>query len=438
MKTMEVPIGGGCSPCAVATVDVARYARASTFTSIEYKVLGGLIARQESRPAGGSGRWTADERLTLRPLVLPVDDVLDAIGASPTRWSLRFAVIHRCVHAMFRLQAPALAWSREQWLEVLHDTDADIRTQCMAVAYLLGGYRDLHFHFPKMNRWRFASRLLGSEALNASLLRLQAVLTGWGYAADARWYVREAMCDMALAVGSAQLEQIAVAFDATDLERESSPRIARAGHLVLRILATLGLCDLTAPDESGGGWVKGIATATDVLPEWIEWSRRWFDTSTLSRRTREDYLGALLKAGRWMTVRHPDAASPAAWTRPLAAEYVAAVDRMTLGEWSRMPRTRRYVEAVGLPLDPCTKAGHLGAVRAFFRDAQEWGWIAGRFDAGASSARRERYRLSSARSHASSRMTSGQSFSGPDSTLRPLIFPVMVGAAARRGIPSNW
>ena len=252
----------------------------------------------------------------------------------------------------------------------------------MAVAYLLGGYRDLHFEFPKTNRFRFASRLLGSHALDASFARVQAVLTGWGYAAAGRWEVREALCDMALTVGSGQLEEIAARFDAADLERESGPRIARAGRLLVRVLAALGLRESISTEANDVGWVKGRATAADVLPEWTRWSRRWFDTATLSRRTREEYMGALMKAGRWMTVHHPEAASPSAWTRSLAAEYVAAVDRMTLGEWSHMPHTRRYLEGVGRPLDPATKAAHLGAIRAFFRDAQEWGWIHGRFDAG--------------------------------------------------------
>ncbi|WP_337311207.1 tyrosine-type recombinase/integrase [Candidatus Aeolococcus gillhamiae] len=314
--------------------------------------------------------------------MLPIEDVVEAIGVSSTRPSPRVAVIHRCVHAMFRMQTPVWAWSRQQWVEILRHTDPDNRTHCMAVAYLVGGYRDLHFEFPKTNRYRFASRLLGSQALDDSFARLQAVLTGWGYAAASHAYVREALCDMALTTGSAQLEEIAARFDVADIARESGPRVARAGRLVLRVFGSLGLRDSTSTQADDGGWVKGRATAADVLPEWARWIRRWFDTSMLSRRTREEYLGALMKAGRWMTVHHPEAASPSAWTRSLAAEYVAAVDRMTLGEWSHMPHTRRYIDGVGLPLDPSTKAAHLGAMRAFFRDAQEWGWIDGRFDAG--------------------------------------------------------
>lgn len=65
---------------------------------------------------------------------------------------------------------------------------------------------------------------------------------------------------------------------------------------------------------------------------------------------------------------------PSDWTREVAAAYVAAVDRSTIGQWSTgAPRT-------GQPLKPVSKASNLTAVRQFFRDCQEWGWIPIRFN----------------------------------------------------------
>ena len=73
----------------------------------------------------------------------------------------------------------------------------------------------------------------------------------------------------------------------------------------------------------------------------------------------------------------PEAAAPESWTRELAAQCVAAIDRMVVGEWGR--RTSFDPSQLGKPVAPRTKETMLTAVRAFFRDLQEWGWIPRRF-----------------------------------------------------------
>jgi integrase len=86
----------------------------------------------------------------------------------------------------------------------------------------------------------------------------------------------------------------------------------------------------------------------------------------------------LLRAGRWVGATYPAATSPAAWTREIAAAYVAAVDRMHTGDWAAIwavpPKLR------GKPLGAAAKAAQLKTLSAFFRDCQEWGWIPRRFD----------------------------------------------------------
>ena len=87
----------------------------------------------------------------------------------------------------------------------------------------------------------------------------------------------------------------------------------------------------------------------------------------------------MLKAGRWAAREHPDSAGPEAWTRDLAITYVAAVDRLTIGELAA--RTERLAsQKVGKPLTPKAKMHHIAAMSAFFRDCQEWGWLPRRFD----------------------------------------------------------
>ena len=373
------PINHLLGPSRPITIDLARYAKLATLTDAESHLLKRYVARWER---GGHGcRWLPDERLGLQALLTPIRDVLDAIG--PTRTWEHSAVIHCLAQAMVQLDQSFWGWSREQWHQLLQDAGATYRPPCMAVAYLLCGYRDLHLDFPRMNRLRFAAHLLSRTAIDTAVARVEAVLARWSYAADAHYNVQQALCDMALVAGSAELEVIAGTFSLKDIEHHHNPRVARSARLVLRVLATLCLREDDPALEGGGASVKGLSYGTaDVLPEWLGWIGRWCETSALSPRTRAGYFRLLLKAGRWMTVHHPEASSPGAWTRTLAAEYVAAVDRMTLGEWAHLPPTRRVRENVGRPLQAPSKAGHLVAMRTFFRDAQEWGWIPVRFDPG--------------------------------------------------------
>lgn len=75
---------------------------------------------------------------------------------------------------------------------------------------------------------------------------------------------------------------------------------------------------------------------------------------------------------------HPDVVEPAQWTRETCAAWVAALDRMTIGEY--VQRRAGVDKRGGEPLSPRTKAGYLTATRTFFRDCQEWEWIPRRFD----------------------------------------------------------
>jgi hypothetical protein len=115
-----------------------------------------------------------------------------------------------------------------------------------------------------------------------------------------------------------------------------------------------------------------------VDPTWIAWVHRWESTSTLTRATRLHVRGCVFKAGRWLQIHHPTIAEPGAWTRDLCAAYVAAIDRMRVGDFTQ--RRGPVRDRLGQPLSARSKDGYLGAARQFFRDCQEWGWMPRRFD----------------------------------------------------------
>ena len=119
---------------------------------------------------------------------------------------------------------------------------------------------------------------------------------------------------------------------------------------------------------------------TDILagiaPEWATYCERWLQTSSLKEGTRKYRYYLLLKAGRWLSANYPDVISPEQWTRDIAIAYVAAVDKMSVGDWTVECR----LQTAGKPLFARSKAQRIRAVQAFFLDAHSWDWFAIRFD----------------------------------------------------------
>src|SRR5262249_41998466 len=99
-----------------------------------------------------------------------------------------------------------------------------------------------------------------------------------------------------------------------------------------------------------------------ISPEWRQWGRRWHDTSPLASATRQSIFYRLVHAGRWLSKAHPEVTSPAHWTRELAAECVAAVLNLKIGDWSS---PGREIERRGKPVLARVKEGHLAAARLF-------------------------------------------------------------------------
>jgi integrase len=115
-----------------------------------------------------------------------------------------------------------------------------------------------------------------------------------------------------------------------------------------------------------------------VDPVWADWVQRWHGTSTLPVSGRKGRRSQMLRMGRWLAAEHPDIREPSQWTRELCAAWVATVDRLRIGDYTQNDESLR--DRIGEPLMPRTKSGLLAGARQFFRDCQEWGWIARRFD----------------------------------------------------------
>lgn len=202
------------------------------------------------------------------------------------------------------------------------------------------------------------------------------MLTGWGYqyGQDHDQCVPSVMSQLFLLNRSPHSSDLTTAFfdrvRREDLLTDGGTKVLFA---VQQAAAELGFCE--APvlrstsevvDHAGVPWV------------WAQWVERWTSTTTMTHRSRLNSRAGLLKAGRWIAEEDPRAVDPTAWTRQTCAAWIAAVDRMKVGDY--VVRTSSLQGCLGQPLQAESKAGLIRAVRVFFRDIQDWEWLPRRFD----------------------------------------------------------
>lgn len=317
-------------------------------------------------------------------LLRPVIDALDAIGSEPRDRKGTIAVLLReCLLA----NSTFWSWNRRRWVRVLGQESrafhrrnhgrlgGGVRTDVVAVAYVHGWFRDV-LALGSFSRTSLAARVFGSDVLEDVRTRVARRLERWGYVVDHE--LMSVLCEALLLNESPRLEDLTADLlkklwlGVSQDKRSAYTRIAKA-------LMDEGIVDRTLRFADPGRVRNDRNMTKGVPPEWDEWCSRWGRTSTLA--SRQNVLCIIRKMGRWLAASHPDVVSPAQWTRDTCADFVGAISRMRVGDFDvtgmAMPRA-------GKPLAPRTIAHQLSAVRIFFWDCQEWGWIARRFDPGRS------------------------------------------------------
>ena len=268
---------------------------------------------------------------------------------------------------------------------MLRGANNNYRRAVAAVGYLLCDQRDLHHAF---RGWRHCGRLtnrvFGAEPVDRALDRVQGYLDGLGQAT----MLQRPNMQHALTCGCSP---------AARCSRTSPGRATcwvGCGLVSATTRAATALSSSPAPHSRWGCWNacrsrrsphgrsadRSQAGEIDVPPVWLQWTRRWFETSTLSLTTRRTTYYALIKAGRWLHAEHPDRADPASWDRALAAAWIARVDRLRVGELSKSLNANAMRARYGEGLSPRSKASLIGSLRTFFCDLQEWELIERRFD----------------------------------------------------------
>ncbi len=366
-------------------IRVDAYDRSADLTQVEQQQLSSML----SCP-GRLWRWTAALRQNLDRLIRPVSDVMGVTGADleTRRILLRVLLLETA-----RRQKTFWAWTTDEWAETLCPTHTlfakrhrkarsslrNCRPHLFALGYLGRCIKDSR-PLGRFHTLLLAQKVFGQERVNHSVQRVTQVLSSWGYGRHyVQGRVRSKLGEALLTARSPYLEDLTLKdLAALHGSYRSCPDVRHSLCTISRVLKALGIIsEALKPGWFLGQGGKKSDITGGVAPEWLQFVQRWRETTTVQPSTRSQVYIRLLKAGRWITKVHPELASPALWTRETAAEYVATVLRLKVGEWTNSVHRHR---AWGKPLSPRDKVGHLYSVKRFFLDCQEWEWIPRRFD----------------------------------------------------------
>jgi len=373
-----MPVQAHPQRCWQWPIDLNTYDRTPSLSMAEQAELEKLVLQRYSG-ADQPGQ-------PLQRLIWPVNDALELMEATP--WASQ-GTRKVLIQEMHRRQTSFWNWTHDEWIDLfcptfpLFDRRYHVyrgtRPQLLAVAYLLNDFTDIHV-FGHQKQVLFAFKVFGQKPVEEALQCVSDELLRWGYGTDrAKRHLANTLCELLLLNRSPRLEDLTLEV----LEQARQASIARYLKtnlpLLSRALVSLGYLPHPLPLAVKDGERFGNHDAlADVPSEWLTWCQRWHETSTLSPGTRISIYYQWLKVGRWLAKNHPEATVPANWTRELAVEYVAAVDRMAVGEWAQADKM--HPSELGKPFSARAKAHQLNAIRTFFVDGQEWGWFPRRFD----------------------------------------------------------
>ncbi len=333
--------------------------------------------------SGPRGQIRKPTRHILERVDRPIQDVLTYIDAPK---DVYFGVIRIIYIEMHRRGTTFWAWSLETWREILgpdithfsqkytwKDLKHPARAYLPLFVYLLKIVPDVWPLIEMIELHTQAQRIFGKEAIDQAVLHLRNILQSWGYQQKEQWSFVACVSYLLMRNRNPFLESLTSELLETVSQTCSLQCVQNYLFQISRALFDLGTITHSLPMARGR---RPEFSGDDgrVSEEWLSWCKRWRKQST-SRHTDSGYF-PLLKVGRWLNVHHPEVTSPLQWTYELAAEFVAEVNNMKVGEWSD-PRQKNHLvaERIGQPLRPNAKRRMLQALRVFLRDCQEWGWI---------------------------------------------------------------
>lgn len=317
------------------------------------------------------GATLADTPLT--PLVAPLCDLLDVIGATTSRRHMTMRVL---LLEVYRRQSVYWSWQRSDWFEILgedaevfwkrHHVARECRQQVIAASYLLGDCTDFRPHL--IDHVVLARAIFGKASVELAIARVEEGLKQANMPVFAQ--LPRLLCQVLLTNHSPHLADLSYGCLLSVYEQELPHGWKREVVRISTLLGQLGIIDRVLP--------------FGVHADWMYWCKRWYEVSTIESRTRRGYYMHLLRVGRWLAQNYPDIRSPLEWTPALTQAFAQEVDQLMAGQWSIRRATlhgdERVQESGQLATE--TKINYLQMLRTFFRDSRQWGWFQVEFDGG--------------------------------------------------------
>ncbi len=368
-------------------IDETHYDRNATLSQKELEALAPFL---QPRPRDrATVLATSEQRGALVPLIRPLRDAFQAVeGEERLKTHGVYLLLRMCA----RDGRPFWSWEHATWLAVLgtsrdgfstmHQPGAstELRQYVIAAAYLLNCFRDLQA-LGGIETALLAHKVFGRERVEATIVPILAVNAQWGYSQRDEAAFRSVIAEVLLLNGNPDASHLTLPFlEHVHTLMAPIPRRRAMIYRLSRILAHLELLEEPLPLHGGlPASTYKVERERGIAPAWVEWVERWFSTSTRPLPGRCDMRLELLRVGRWLALYHPDVTTPGQWTRELAAELVAAVNEMSIGDFS-CEHLNMPLKDPGKPWSATRKHGFLGVLRRSFSDAQEWGWIEKHFN----------------------------------------------------------
>ena len=388
MNTTEEKHHANLSPTKpwVWPLDVTRYDRTPTLSQDEREALLLFVKSPRDRALVVT---RAEEAGRVARLISPLRDAL-AVMEGEER--LKVHTVYLYLRLCARDDRSFWAWEYETWLKVLSTSQADfftmhkpgnptdLRQYVIGVAYLLGCFRDFQA-LGGIETALLAGKIFGQKVVEATFAPILTVNEQWGYSRKELPAFRSVIAEALLLNGSPSASDFTLA-QLTHIHTVMAPIPRRRAMIyrLSRILVHLKLLSSSLP------LLGGLAASTykaererGIAQEWVEWVERWFATTTRPLPHRRDMRLDLLCLGRWLAQHHPEVTTPADFTRELAAEVVAAVNQMSIGDFS-CENLNVPLKNPGKPWSAVRKHGFLGVLRRGFSEAQDWGWLERRFN----------------------------------------------------------
>jgi len=359
-------------------VDVKRYNRDPCLSQSETRELAYLAMHHRGASAGP---WRERSKIGLYRLTEPLHDTLNAMHL---RTNQKCYTVRALMLEMHRRGTSYWSWNDEQWVETIGPTMkafihqhagkvVTARQHLFSVAYVLTGFAAFdRFPIHGIELTTLAQAVFGREPMASSLERILGVLMKWGYKPSIQGKIHTALAYTLLKNRSPHLEGVTFELLVALNQKAQTKYSLTQLYPLSRALADLEIIEKPLPLRRQSRPLLERIDTEGVAQEWLEWCFAWHKQATQSRVFKKQSLYGLVQVGRWLMETHPQVTSPEQWDYALAADFIAAVDQLKVGDW-RSPNAdlTRFSSPIGKPLMPRTKASLLSTVRVFLMDLQQ-------------------------------------------------------------------